>query len=183
MRRVLLATLLLAAACGTDAPRERTLSCPADEAEIIDALGSGLPTYDYDPATDLDALVERIDLAVSGTLVAVERIDDATVFRLASARTLAGDAAEFDGTFSTATVWVVRGETDPLGALVTLDGVSAIAFLVRDDRVPGGFTLDVQGLHVTCDANGGRLRSVIEPLPGDAQGATLRTLVATLDAA
>ena len=182
MRRVLLAALLLAAACGTDAAQERTLACPGDEAEVVEALGSGLPTYDYEPATDLEALVERVDVVIRASLTSAVRESGSTVMSLNDVDVLVGTPGQPVDAVTTTSQWVVRGETDPLGALVTIDGLSVLAFLTEHPRSATGFVADVQGIHVTCDANLGRLRPVIEPLPTEAQGAPLRTLVATLEA-
>lgn len=182
MRRVLLAGLVLAAACGTDVAQERSLACPGDEVEIAEALGSGLPTYDYEPAADLDGLVERVDLAIRASLTSAVRESGATVMTLSDVNVLAGTPEQPVDAFTITSQWVVRGKADPLGALVTIDGLTVLAFLTEHPRSATGFVADVQGIHVTCDANFGRLRSVIEPLPSEAQGATLRTLVATLEA-
>ena len=50
----------------------------------------------------------------------------------------------------------------------------------RFEAAAGGYRLDVQGLHVTCEPASGPLRNIIEPLPDPARGSTLNTLVATL---
>ncbi len=171
-----------AASCGGAQPR--TLSCPEDGAEIRNALRSGLPTYDYNPAVDLNDLVHRGDVVVSGVLrTAVrESVDDVdwTVLEVSDVRVLAGEVAQPITTFSTESVWAVRGEIDPLGATVTFEELRFFAVLERFEPAIGGYWIDVQGLHVTCDPASGRLHHIIEPLPDPARGSTLNTLVATL---
>ena len=180
----LIVFIVIAASCGSGGAQPRTLGCPEDEAEMRNALRSGLPTYDYDPAVDLDDLVQRGDVVVSGVLRTAVRESgddiDSTVFEVSDVRVLAGEPAEPVTTFSTESVWAVRGEIDPLGARVTFEGLRFFAVLERFEPAIGGYRIDVQGLHVTCDPASGRLRNIIEPLPDPARDSTLNTLIATL---
>lgn len=180
----LIAFALVGVSCGGGDTSPRTLSCPGDEIAMLSVLRSGLPTLDYDPAVDLDHLIQRGDVVVSGILRTAVRESgddlDTTVIEVSDARILAGEPPGPVTTFSTSSKWTVPGETDPLEATVTFEGLSFFAVLDRFEPAVGGYRLDVQGLHVTCDSGSGRLRNVIEPLPDPARGSTLRLLVQML---
>lgn len=137
---------------------------------IVDLLRSGLPTYDYQPAADLEELVARNDVLVRAELSSAVRADGSapadlgdlglTTVTLSSARVLSGDPSAVVAWFETASQWAVRGEDDPLADPVRFDGLEVIAFLTEHDGVPSGWTPDIEGWFVAC--GGGPARGVIE---------------------
>jgi hypothetical protein len=120
--------------------------------EARDALRQGLPAYDYEPAVDLTALVDRVDAVAIGTIDEVRAEDDRIEFVLMDARTWGGDRS----------VEVVETDGRLEEGVDALSGAPAIAFV--HDLDDGGFGVDVQGLHVVCN---GALVNVIETLPSD----------------
>ena len=122
--------------------------------EAIVALRQGLPTYDYESATDLIALIDRVDAVVVGTIDAVRSSDGRIELVLTDPVTWGGteavDRVQTEGTLLGA------------GSVEALVGVRVIAFVHRRDD--GGFGVDVQGLLVECP---GGINQVLEPLPDD----------------
>lgn len=195
------AGLLVLSGCGssnssTEARAAITLSCDGDRAEIIDLLRSGLPTYDYNPASDLAALVERSDVVVTGTVASVVRVaepdstgpdspgnDSWTAITSADAEILAQSDVTISGavsTFSTGSKWAVRGETDPLSDPVTVTGLAFVASLHRSPFAPGGFTVDVEGFLVSCVGSTRAPDRIIAPIPDDARGFSIEELVGVI---
>ena len=176
----------------TEAGPGGVLSCDDDLAGITDLLRSGLPTYDYDSATDLAALVQGSDVVVVGTIDSLVRNAEPdstgpdspgdeswTTVSSADARILAQPGAgTIDSVlmFSMFSKWVVRGQPDPLSGPATVDGLAYVAFLHQTPAVPGGFTIDVQGLLVGCVGTAAAATPVVAPLPSDATGLSLDAL-------
>ena len=144
----------------------------ADESEldtIADVLRSGLPTYDYQPAGDLDDLLARTEVVVRGEITSAVREDvaggpytsmsitSASVLAIGSTSVVVGDDT-VQG-FSTWSLWPENAGPDPLSDRVSFDGLGVIAFLSADD-VPFGWRTDIEGWFVACD--GGPARGVIE---------------------
>ena len=150
LRVALSGILLLLPGCGDDDPEtqtsSRTLACDEDLAEIVDALRSGLPTTDYNPAADLRALIDRTHLVVTGTVentrgtmsrtatVQIALVDDSwTTVSTPDVRIIARSpdlTPDEVSEFSMFSKWVVRGETDPLAGPVRTDDLAFVAFCV-----------------------------------------------------
>ena len=200
LRVALSAILLLLPGCGDDDPKTqtspRTMACDEDLAAILDALRSGLPTYDYNPAADLRALINRTHLVVTGTVENIARNyepdsygpdspgdDSWTTVSTPDVRIIAQSSdltPDEVSEFSMFSKWAVRGEIDPLAGPVRTDDLAFVAFLRRAPDVPGGFGIDVQGLHVSCVGSQDAVIAVVEPLPGDVAGLRLEELVAAV---
>ena len=159
------------------------LGC-TDVAPIVELLQSGLPSYDYQPAADLQALIDRSDIIVTGTLASSARIiepqgggfDDLAYTRFETAEhqvlysaseSLATQFAD-DRAFSMDSSWVDRNVEDPLGGGATFDHATTrfIAFLRAPDAPQQDANVVIQGLHIAC--SDGPTRPVLEPGPSDA---------------
>ena len=182
--------------CGSDGTTEtrpaQALTCNDDLTEIVELLRSGLPTYDYDPAANLAALVQDSVVVVAGTIDSLVRDgpdstgdDSWTTVATADARILAqaGEGTTDVSMFSTLSKWVVRGQSDPLSNPVTVDGLAYVAFLREAPEAPGGFTPNVQGLFVSCVGTTATATPVIEPLPGEVAGLSLDSLIEAISGA
>ena len=189
---------LLWSACGTDQAIEAevessALSCHADRQQIIELLRSGLPTYDYEPASDLAALVEASDVVLAGTIGSIGRVvgdpdpdsgdDSWTVLSVQSPELLhaPGDVEVPIDEFSYTALWPDGAGVDPLAAGISIEGLAFVAFLDRWEPAPGTHVAAVQGLVVDC-VDGTTPTPVIEPLPGDAAGLSLTELARAVDA-
>jgi len=105
---VLFAIALAATACGSssavssEGAGPATVVCGSDPDEVVELLREGLPTYDYNPATDLSNLIDRVDLVLSGTLLAAERVENpgdfeaSTRIEVAEAQVLVTNDPELD---------------------------------------------------------------------------------------
>lgn len=190
------ASAFLWSACGSEQVIEAegeagTLSCASDRDQVVELLRSGLPSYDYDPAPDLAALIEASDVVLAGTVGSVGRVvgepdpdfgdDSWTVLSVQSPEVLhvAGDI-ESPTQFSYATLWPEGVGADPLAAGISVDGLAFVAFLEFWEPAPGTLVADVQGLVVDC-VDGSTATPVIEPLPGDAVGLSLMELARSVE--
>lgn len=166
-------------------PSASNVGCPDRLDAAVDLLASGLPTYNFEPAVDVDALVARSDVVIAGRLDAVERstfelhgdsLDSSTIVSGASdVEVLVGDigtVSEFD----IASSWPSGVGPDPLASAVELVDVRFVAFVVE---FPGStaLTVDVQGLFVAC--GDGPVQAVIEPAP-PGSGTTINELIAAV---
>ena len=115
------------------------LVCPADEAEVVGLLRSGLPPSDYDPAVDLADLIGRSSVVVVGEIDSIVRLVENesahTLITPSNVEVLAGDGVL--ETFSTASWWAFRDQPDPLGEPVAVDGVRFVAFLEAEREAEG----------------------------------------------
>ena len=194
----LLAVSLVAASCGAvgntatepgqgepSATAGQAVGCEDGAGAIAALLGSGLPTYDYDPAVNLDELVASSDLVVSGSLHSALRVagptDDAELEPVESQFTQleAGDwevlspgdgsADEMADVFLLDSWWAGGEGEDPLGSEVRfVDAeVRYVAFLHLNAHLPAP-RVDVQGLVIGCDDS--PAVPVVAPLPADGAG-------------
>lgn len=156
--------------------RPGSLDCDADFEQIVELLGSGLPTYDYEPAMDLASLVERVDVVVEATIVEVERVvaseaeersRASTEFTVKDLRVLspADGSVEPLAGFSMGSWWGDRDRSDPLLGPVVVDELRAVAFLHAWPDASSGYEVDVQGLAVGCDDGAMAAAAIIQPLP------------------
>ena len=192
-------TGLFGAACGATGDPETEvgsagLSCESDRDEILELLRTGLPTYDYEPASDLATLIERTDVVLTGAIETIGRAvgepdpglgsDGWTVVTVRAPEVLHA-AGEVDGPldeFSYTAGWPTGAGPDPLANAVGIEGMTFMAFLERSESAPGGAVPHVQGLVVAC-ADDTDPTSVIEPLPIDAAGVPLADLATEVGAA
>ncbi len=163
------------------------LSCASDRDEVVELLRSGLPTYDYEPAQDLAALIENSDIVLAGTVGSVGRVvgesdpdvgdNSWTVLSVQSPEVLHpfGDVGAAVGEFSYMTLFPDGAGADPLAAALSVEGLAFVAFLDFWEPAPGAYVADVQGLVVDC-VDGTTPTPVIEPLPADAAGLSLTEL-------
>ena len=193
---------MLCVGCGTDRGKEARIvsapaeskgddasmvSCTSDHDQILDLLRSGLPTYDYRPATDLRALVNDSDVVLTGTMSRITRASDVggshgeqrTVIRVGSPEVL-HSALGLDAPiteFAYPSLWTQGGEPDPLANPVNVKDVHFLAFLHRWEGEPGRFVAGIQGLFVSCDG-GVPPEAIVEPLPTDGAGVPFNELLA-----
>lgn len=153
---------------------------------IVELLQSGLPTYDYDPAPSLAALIEQSEVVVAGTLMSAERVvgvvdeesgdESWTLILTAEHEELyAADSSleelfGADRSFVVNSNWAQRDVIDPLAEPVEFDSAQTrfVAFLRRTQNPAAPWSVLIQGLHVGCGAQ--QMRSVIEPLPAGLSG-------------
>ena len=195
---VVAAVTLLGSACSTEQGIEAgdepvVLSCASDREGVVGLLQSGLPTYDYEPALDLAALVETSDVVLAGLVGSVGRLvrepdpnfgdDSWTVVSVESPELLyaSGDVEAHMGEFSYATFWPDGARPDPLAADITVEDLAFVAFLDYWESAPGTYAADVQGLVVDC-VDGMTPTPVIEPLSPDVAGVSLADLAGMVKA-
>ena len=192
---VLLLLALAAGACSSSSDEaggttstNAVLSCD-DVSPIIELLQSGLPTYDFEPAADLSALINSSDLVISGTLRSAQRVVDGESWTrvdtneyqvlYTSDTDLSKEFAD-DPSFTLSSVWAQRDVDDPLAELVRFDSAQTefVAFL-RYTEVPAApWSVMIQGLHVGC--GGAATQGVIEALPPDTSGSAADIAAAVL---
>ncbi len=181
-RGAILALAVLLGACGSvgetvesgaplDGFAPADLECSESAAAI---LRSGLPTYDYDPSPDLEALSASSDLIVSGTLnravresgphsILTEwiRVDTAEYIVVHGEPGTAADRFAGDPAFL---IDASGPDDDPLASPVYFDPamIRFIAFLnAAEPDTP--LLAHIEGLHVGCGAD--PAVPVIQPLP------------------
>lgn len=181
-----------AAVTNTSAESTKTLTCDQDFTEILLLLGSGVPTYDYDPAVDLHDLIAHSDAITTGLLDAVTRstrragIDDgeATTVSTTSHRVLLtadGSVGEIPD-FAYTSFWADSSEPDPLAEEVAFEGVTFVAFLLQAGTQTGDYHAKVQGLFISCEGSPEGSVPIQGPLPPDAAGASISELVELVEA-
>lgn len=181
-RSAILALAVLLSACGSAGETVESgaplggfdpadLEC-SDSAAAI--LRSGLPTYDYDPSPDLEALIASSDLVVSGTLNRAmresgphslltewTRVEAAEYVVVHGEPGTAADRFAEDGAFL---IDASGPDDDPLASPVSYDPamIRFIAFLnAAEPDTP--LLVHIEGLHVGCGAD--PAVPVIQPLP------------------
>lgn len=144
-----------------------TLGCSnVDELdEIVLLLKTGQPTYDFEPAADLEELTEWADLSIQGVMNAAVRTSENsyTVLSVSDVVVLAG-SGDVDQ-FALSSLWASGQGPDPLAETVGFDGLRFVAFLGADPTAPGGWQPYVQGLVVACDTGDPLVRAVAETPP------------------
>jgi len=157
-----------------------------DDTDVLVALlRTGLPTYDYDPSSDLATLIDNSDVVVAGVLASAVRDGETTLLRAAEASVLSAtddaSADRFNATHSFVidSVWA-SAEPDPLGAEVAFEPERTrfIAFL-NADGAAGRFAVAVEGLHVSC-GDPEPAKSVIAELPSETSGSVEEITAAVL---
>ncbi len=159
------------------------LSSETDLGKIVALLRSGLPDYDYEPAADLEALIDQSDVVLTGSIDSVVRppggthtvisVSDLQVLHLSPA--LDGEESEWS-VISMFSVWAQGEEPHPLAAPIDIEGVDFVAFLLHGAGPHGGLLVDVQGLVVGCTGSEERAKVIVEPLPRDASGLSVAEL-------
>ena len=164
-----------------------TLGCDDGVAPIRELLRTGIPTYDYDPFTDLPELIAASDEIVSGTLLTAQRVEveesedpdgrDMIVVQPAEAMALQPDSSFNFEPFTYDAVWAQRDQPDPLADPVSFDParVRFIAFLWQTDA---GLIPHIQGLALSCDRDLAAV-SVLDPPPGT-EGMTIDEIEAAV---
>lgn len=187
-----IATLTLVAAACSSTSNTATANTSADgvlqcdnASHVAGLLQSGMPTYDYDPAPSLEALIQQSDIVITGTLASAVRVDGVddgsggeswTLIRTGEHQELyVGDpavAGEFaaDRSFIVSSKWAQRDVADPLAEPVNFEPAQTrfVAFLRRTQIAKAPWSVVIQGLHVGCGS--GPVQSVMEPLPIDEPG-------------
>lgn len=167
------------------------VACESSPDAVVELLRAGLPTYDYNPAKDLSDLIDRVDLVLTGTLLAAQRVEDpgdfeaSTRIEVAEARVLSMPDTRLEGIFfadpvlGTDSIWALD-TPDPLGERVEFDSgrTRFVAFLHHD--TDGEFRIDPQGLHIGCLT--GQTQPVIAPLPPGFSGGSADDLTAAIQA-
>ena len=191
MRSVLLViAALVAASCGVNSVEGGALSIArpdqCQDAEGITALmRSGFPIFDYDPAPDIETLVEQSDLVISGTLDSVVRIEsDAlladtgdkflTEFRIGEFIAYGAPPQEVEASleegrrFHIGSVWP-SDDPDPLAEPVLLPQAQTrfVAFLHGTGNASAPWTFGPQDLHIWCSLDD-EVQSVIDSVPLEA---------------
>jgi hypothetical protein len=127
--------------------------------------------YDYQPARDVEQLIEWSDVVITGDLVSAVRTATPTgmgltEFEVAEVEVLAGEGAV--GAIVSPSDWALGQGVDPLLDRVSLDGVRFVSFLRPSPAVPGRWTPFVDGMVVGCDGlatpPGGLGPNPVEPL-------------------
>ncbi len=181
---LILAACVFACSSGASETAAEPLQCDDDWAEIVELLRSGIPTYDYDAADSLQALIDNSDVVVIGTVDSVRRVfvgqdNGATIISSSDIEVLRGATPAGPMTevpyFS---IWNQDGD-DPLAKGVDVDGLSFIAFLLESPSSVSGYTPNIQGLHIACGRDS-LVTPVIEDLPVVPSGATIDELVALI---
>lgn len=184
------AAAITMAACGTSttavAPPSQPASCEEDLAATIDLLQSELPTYDYEPAANLEDLVRNSDLVVAGSIVIAQRAEPATSDSDESWTSLTIEQPEVLFDFAEPTppptkiglpsFWPEGLGDDPLAEAVELHAVQFIAFVDQWGAAPGGLAIDVQGLAVGCASSEAPATPIVEPLPRELSGLSIDQL-------
>lgn len=178
----ILLTLVMVGCSGSSGDMPSALVCEDDQAAIIDVLRSGIPTYDYDPVTSLQELIDGSDLIVVGTVDTLDRVEHAgegwTVISASDSEVLKGISLSSapGAKVPYPTSWPDGAGADPLAEAVAIEGLSFMAFLVEADSAPGGYTPMIQGLVVACDRTETLVTPVIADLPIVPPGATIDEL-------
>ncbi len=138
----------------TDGAGANECTDESDLDAIVQLLSSGLPTYDYQPAADLDALIGQNDVVVRGEITNAVRadgsLDSYMSISISATSVLTGEATAAIEGFGTWSQWPEGAGPDPLIDPVTFDGLGVIAFLSADDAAPFGWRPDIEGLIVAC---------------------------------
>jgi hypothetical protein len=191
MHRVaVLATLaVIATGCSSDAvPTEDPLRCEPNRDQIVQLLQSGQFPFDFEPATDLDDLVQNSDLILTGTIESFVREtstegEERTVLRSSDSRVLKSATADQPAVpmFSFATAWGNRAGPDPIAQPVVVADVSFVAFLYRSTDDPNTFVVGAQSLQIACTDSTGPTVSITASPPADASELALDELVAAVN--
>ncbi len=188
LKLAMLAVAVVIASCGSSTvqtgagstPGERPTQCENAEG-IADLLGSGLPLFDYDPATDVADLVAQTDVVITGTLDSVVRVESNNSNVSAGSEFLtaihAPDPIAYgdpDDQFLTdfgdqqrffiGSDWT--GGDDPLAEDVLFDygRTRFVAFLTSTGDASFPWAFGPQGLHVWCSGDD-EVQSVIDAVP------------------
>jgi len=158
---------------GQDAATAAAARQPGDESDTVDEsvagamppacdletlfpiLRAGLPTFDYEPAGSFAALADQAQVVVRGSVTEVRRaevngrqyvelvLDDATDL-------VTGEARPDVDVIAYGAEWIDSSQPDPLLDPITVDGLTAIAFVSPWSGVRGGWAPGVEGLYVGC---------------------------------
>lgn len=168
----------------------QSLRCDADLDQIVELLQSGQFPSDFQPAADLDDLVQQSELVLTGTLDSFVRETSARgptgeqiVLHSSDSKVLTTDSTDQPEvlSFSMATAWAPRPEPDLLAEPVLVDDVSFVAFLRRSTDDPNAFVVGPQSLQIACTGSDGPTISITAPPPTDASGLSLDELVTAVD--
>lgn len=180
---------LALSACRSDSTGAAAPTGTCDErlSNAIELLRMELPTYDYEPAADLEDLVRNSDLVVSGTISSAQRTpaDDSggerwTSLAISEANVLFDRRGEtpVPDQLGLSSNWPEGTGPDPLAGAVDVGEIRFVSFLQEWEPAPGGFATDVQGLVVGCASSDDASISVIEPMPRDTVGLSIDELAA-----
>jgi hypothetical protein len=174
------------------APAE-LLTCEHDFERILAALRSGLPTYGYNPAIDLNDLLLRSDLVLTGTVHTIQREEIGsfrdlgpstwTVLSSSNARVLSSKLERdypVPTSVRTTSFWAARDEPDPLARPISVENLKFVAFLHAGIDQPADWTTDVQCLHVFCVGSIAPPAAVVIDLPMSAAQLGPRQLIASI---
>ncbi len=160
--------------------------CESQLNETVASLTSGLPTYDYDAAKNLSALIDRTDVVVTGTLQSIVRGPQAeepmsggfTVPTVVDAQVLSPISEPMPPVpqFSWSSYWALGQGPDPLVDPVSIEGLEFVAFLHYSADAVGSYQADVQGLVVGCAGSSTAAVPVIAALPNDAVSLSISEL-------
>lgn len=160
------------------------LSCESDLVEVISLLRSGLPDYDYEPAADLETLVDESDMVLTGTISSVVRppggthtvvsISDSRVLHLGS--TLDNEDLS-SSEISMSSPGVQGADRERMAVPTEIEGLAFVAFLLHDAGPRGGLLIKVQGLVVSCGGADETAMPIVEPLPRETSGMSVEELV------
>lgn len=150
-------------------------------ASIAALLSSGFPVFDYEPARDIESLIEQSDVVITGTLESVVRIEsDAARVSFGSEFLTEYQIGEFVAygdvpeeintsleqgrTFHFGTDW--QGGDDPLETPVLFDETQTrfVVFLQSSDIESSPWTFGPQGFHVWCSLDD-EVQPVIDSVP------------------
>lgn len=152
-------------------PTEPDPECVHNLNETVDLLGSGLPTYDYEPAINLDELIERADVVATGTIDQIVRPVPNAGTTISSTNsemlTRAPNAPLAATTFRIDSLWASGLGPDPL--FVAIEGHNLRYVACLSQLIPGGdkLVVNIQGLYIGRARSPSPAIAVIEPLPTD----------------
>ena len=175
---------LMASACGLNNVETTQVSLPSGECDsaeqVADVLQIGLPLFDYEPAPDIESLVDTSDLVITGTLRSTIRVENTNVnatgndlwtrVRVEEAIAYERDSRDAQDTFAEfEEEWrfmLPSGGEATVGERVFFEsGVTRfIAFLNRSGIPSAPWTVGPQGLHVWCRGDS-VVESVIDSVP------------------